>query len=113
MKILVEFFGPEKKLMYTCAFTDHDHAEGLIRMVLIDDQFCAKGPFFMRYTDSKGKEIHTYAFCNIPPRTRAAFAYYNAEVRKSEGEFIHPKGEHLEQLDKHLDEQTIMGLNKQ
>lgn len=78
MKIKVEFFGPTgKDAMYSCSFDNHDQATGLIEMVLIDDQYCKDGPYSMRYTDSQGREIHTYKFCSIPPRTKAAFNFYN------------------------------------
>ncbi|HVI44398.1 MAG TPA: hypothetical protein VM802_06000 [Chitinophaga sp.] len=82
MMIRVDFYGKGKELLFTCSFTDHADAELLIADVLVDDQYCENGPYSMLYTDSLGREIHTYYLCEIPPATAAAFARAVAAQRE-------------------------------
>lgn len=93
--IRIDFRGPSG-ILYTCTLEKREDAALMLHEILVDDQYCPEGPYFMACYDIAGVEaveLHTYSLCAIPPHTAAVFRKYNEKnPGQARGVTVKPAG---------------------
>lgn len=76
----VDFYGPDKKVLFTVTLPDLDVATELVEAILVYDVYHANGPFSMTLWVlgfGTAVEYYTYMFQAIPENTVSAFERFN------------------------------------